>query len=289
MEIWTIQKLLNWMTAYFTQKQVDSPRLSAELLLCHILGFQRIELYTQYDRVVQEPQLTQLRQLVKRAAEQEPIAYLVQRCEFYSLSLKITPDCLIPRPETELLAEKAIESLRKRPAPRRALDLCTGSGCIAIALAKNCKDLHLTAVDISDAALAAAAENVRRHNLSEQITLLRGDLFDALLDELDQPAFDLIVSNPPYVSDAEYEKLAPAVKNYEPRIALWGGTDGLAVHHRIIEQAGRYLKPDGALMLEIGYEQGPAVKQMLEQTGRFPTVEILQDLAQKDRIAIGRR
>ncbi|MEJ5260152.1 MAG: peptide chain release factor N(5)-glutamine methyltransferase [Anaerohalosphaeraceae bacterium] len=289
MEIWTIQKLLNWMTAYFTQKQLDSPRLSAELLLCHVLGLQRIELYTLHDRVVQQPQLGQLRDLVKRAAEHEPIAYLVGRCEFYSLSLKITPDCLIPRPETELLVEKAVEFLRRRPAPRQALDLCTGCGCIAAALAKNCKDLQITAVDISEAALAVATENIRRYNLEPSVRLLCGNLYEPLIEELDGPCFDLIVSNPPYVSDAEYEKLAPNVKNYEPKQALCGGPDGLDFYRRILEQAGRFLKPDGAVMLEIGYEQGPAVKQMLEQSGLFASAEIQKDLAQKDRIAIGRR
>lgn len=289
MELWTIQKLLNWMTAYFTQKQLDSPRLSAELLLCHVLGLKRIELYTLYDRVVQQPQLGQLRELVKRAAEHEPIAYLVGRCEFYSLSLKITPDCLIPRPETELLVEKAVEFLRRRPAPRRALDLCTGSGCIAAAVAKNCKDLHVTAVDISEAALAVAAENVRTYNLEESVQLLCGDLYEPLIEELDQPRFDVIVSNPPYVSDSEYELLPPNVKNYEPRSALWGGSDGLDIHRRILEKAGHFLKPDGALMLEIGHEQGPAVKEMLEKSGLFSSVEIFKDLAQKDRLAVGRR
>lgn len=289
MEIWTIQKLLNWMTAYFTQKQLDSPRLSAELLLCHVLGLQRIELYTLHDRVVQQPQLGQLRDLVKRAAEHEPIAYLVGRCEFYSLSLKITPDCLIPRPETELLVEKAVEFLRRRPAPRQALDLGTGSGCIAVALAKNCKDLRLTAVDISEAALAVAAENIRRYNLEDSARLLCGNLYEPLIEELDRPSFDLIVSNPPYVSDAEYEKLAPNVKNYEPKQALCGGPDGLEFHRRILEQAGRFLKPHGAVMLEIGYEQGPTVKKMFEECGLFACVEIHKDLAQKDRIAIGRR
>lgn len=289
MEIWTIQKLLNWMTAYFAQKQVDSPRLSAELLLCHVLGFSRIELYTLHEHVVQQPQLGQLHQLVKRAAEHEPIAYLVGRCEFYSLSLKVTPDCLIPRPETEWLVEKAVEFCRKRPAPRQALDLCTGSGCIAVALVKNCKDLRVTAIDLSEAALSVAAENVRTYHLEASIRLLCGNLYEPLIEEVDKPCFDLIVSNPPYVSDAEYEKLEPTVKNYEPKLALWGGPDGLEIHRRIVEQAEPFLQPDGALMLEIGYEQGLAVKDILEQSGLFTSVEILKDPAQKDRLAIGRR
>ena len=137
MEIWTIKKLLEWVTGYFEEKGVDSPRLSAELLLCYVLGLERIQLYTLYDRVVDPQQLAQLRALVKQAGEHEPVAYLVGRCEFYSLPLTITPDCLIPRPETEHLVEKAILFLRQREGTQQVLDLCTGSGCIAAAIAKN--------------------------------------------------------------------------------------------------------------------------------------------------------
>jgi release factor glutamine methyltransferase len=289
MEVWTIQKLLGWITDYFAKNQVDAPRLSAELILCHVLGFQRIELYTLHDHVVQQPQLGQLHALIKRAAEHEPIAYLVGRCEFYSLSLKVTRDCLIPRPETELLVEKAIGFLRKRHGPQSVLDLCTGSGCIAAAVAKNCKDARVLATDLSDAALAVAAENIQKHNLEPQVTLLCGDLFDPIVEGLDQGRFDLIVSNPPYVSDSEYEKLAPNVKDHEPRAALYGGPDGLDLYRRIIEKCGDFLKPDGALMLEIGYAQGPAVREMLEQTGLFADIAVLKDLSQNDRIVIAQK
>lgn len=287
--MWTIQKLLNWITEYLTKHSVDSPRLSAELVLCHILGLQRIELYTLHDHVVTQPQLGRLHELVKRASEHEPIAYLVGRCEFYSMSLKVNPDCLIPRPETELMVEKAIDFLRKRKGPQSVLDLCTGSGCIAAAVAKNAQNTHLIATDISDTALAVAAENIKKHGLESQVTLLCGDLFDPVMTGLDESRFDLIVSNPPYVSQAEYEKLQPNVRDHEPKEALYGGRDGLDLYRRIIEKCGDFLKSDGALILEIGYAQGPAVKELLENTGLFADITLLKDLSQNDRIAISLR
>jgi release factor glutamine methyltransferase len=289
MEIWTIKKLLEWVSGYFEQKGVDSPRLSAELLLCHVLKLERIQLYTLYDRAVEKPQLETLRGLVKRAGEQEPIAYLVGRCEFYSLSLKITPDCLIPRPETEQLAEKAILFLRGRPGPQRAVDLCTGSGCIAAAIAKSVKEVRVAATDISDTALAVAAENIEKLKLTEKVQLLCGDLFDPILEGLDDTRFDLIVSNPPYVSDAEYEKLDKNVKDYEPAGALRAGVDGLDVYRRILAQAGDFLKPDGALMMEIGYAQGPAIRKLLEDSGLFSDIKIEKDFANNDRIATAKK
>ncbi|MBN1126461.1 MAG: peptide chain release factor N(5)-glutamine methyltransferase, partial [Sedimentisphaerales bacterium] len=174
METWTVQKLLNWMKAYFEEKGIDAPRLSAELLLSHILDCQRIELYTNFDRVVDTDQLGRLRELVKRAADQEPIAYLVGRTEFYSLPMFVNKHCLIPRPETEMLVERAIEFLRRRPGTQHILDLCTGSGCIAVAIAKNHNDCHVLATDICDGALAVAAENVRMQGLEDRIRLLCG-------------------------------------------------------------------------------------------------------------------
>ena len=289
MEIWTIQKLLNWITDYFTQKGVDSPRLSAELLLCHVLKLERIQLYTFFDKAVTKPDLDALRVLVKRGGEHEPVAYLVGRCEFYSLSLTITRDCLIPRPETELLVERAINFLRKRSGEPAVLDLCTGSGCIAAAIAKNVATAQVAATDICDAALAVAAKNIEAFKLSERVKLLCGDLFDPVVKGLDAPAFDVIVSNPPYVSEGEYEVLDKNVKDYEPKQALLAGVDGLDVYRRIVAQAGEFLKTDGALMLEIGYAQGPAVKALLEEAGGFRSVRIEKDLSNNDRIAIATR
>jgi release factor glutamine methyltransferase len=286
MEIWTIKKLLEWVTDYFEEKGVDAPRLSAELLLCCILGLERIQLYTLYDRVVDSPQLAQLRALVKRAGEHEPIAYLVGRCEFYSLPLTITPDCLIPRPETEHLVEIGISLLRQRQGGQHVLDLCTGSGCIAAAIAKNVNDANIVATDISDAALKVAAENIEKLKLTDKVRLLCGDLFDPIIEGLDDGRFDLIVSNPPYVSEAEYEALDKNVKEYEPSHALLAGADGLDVYKRIAEKVDDFLKPDGALIMEIGYAQGAAIGELLEKTDVFKTISIEKDFANNDRIAI---
>ncbi len=294
METWTTQKLLNWVTEYLANKGIDSPRLSAELLLSHVLGLKRIELYTKHDQVVGKQQLDQLHDLVQRAGKHEPVAYLVGKTEFYSLELNVTPVCMIPRPETELLVQRAIEFLRTRVGGQFVCDLCTGCGCIAVAIAKNFTHARIIATDISDAALEVAAKNIETHGLENRIQLLQGDLFEPVIPQLDvvklvpdsDRGFDLIVCNPPYVSIAEYETLQKNVRDYEPKISLFAGRDGLDIHRRVIEKASDFLKPDGALMLEIGYAQGPAVEELLEQTGAFAGTKIEKDLHNNDRIII---
>ncbi len=314
-DVWTIQKLLNWVTEYLGNKGIDSPRLSAELLLSHVMSLKRIELYTQFDKTVAKQQLDELHNLIERASQYEPIAYLTGKTEFYCLELAVSPDCMIPRPETELLVERAIEFLRGRPVRNSTLhkitqkekisngartgeqlvcDLCTGCGCIAIALARNYPDANIIATDISDAALAVAAKNIEKHQLKNRIKLLCGDLFDPLVPQLDveKPArrsgseggFDLIVCNPPYVSAPEFEKLDKNVKDYEPKLALFAGADGLDVYRRIIEKADSFLKADAALMLEIGYAQGQAVRELLEQANCFAGITIEKDPHNNDRI-----
>lgn len=286
---WTIQKLLNWVADYLKNKGIDSPRLSAELLLSYVLGLKRIELYTQFEKIVTEQQLDKLHDLVERAGKHEPIAYLAGKTEFYSLELEITTDCMIPRPETESLAERAIEFLRSRNGKQFVCDLCTGSGCIAVAIARNYPDCRIIATDICDAALSVAAKNVEKHGLKEKIKLLCGDLFDPIVPHLDVEKFDLIVCNPPYVSASEFEKLGKNVKDYEPKLALFAGDEGLDIYRRIVERVEQFLKPDAALMLEIGYSQGQAVKELLEQAGIFAEATIEKDFHDKDRIAIAKR
>ncbi|MBN1361957.1 MAG: peptide chain release factor N(5)-glutamine methyltransferase [Sedimentisphaerales bacterium] len=286
---WTIQRLLTWITDYLTKNDVDAPRLSAELLLSHVLGLKRIELYTQFDRVVNKEHLDRLHDLVRRASRHEPVAYLIGRTEFYSIEMEVTPDCLIPRPETELLVQRAIEFLRTRSGPQHACDLCTGCGCIAVAVAKGFPDAKVTATDISDKALAVAARNVEKHQIQDRVELLCGDLFEPLVPHLDVTQWDLITCNPPYVSAAEYEKLDKNVKDYEPRLALWAGADGLDVYRRICASIDRFLKPGGALLLEIGYAQGPAVRELLDATALFAETVIERDPNNNDRIAFARR
>jgi len=286
---WTIQKLLTWITEYLTKNGVDAPRLSAELLLSHVLGLTRIELYTQFNKAVDKTDLDALHGLVKRAGQHEPVAHLVGRTEFYSIELEVDAHCLIPRPETELLVQKAIEFLRTREGTQHVCDLCTGSGCIAVAIAKNFPAAEVTATDICDAALAVAARNVEKHGLSERVQLLCGDLFDPLVPHLDVTQWDLIVSNPPYVSAGEYEALEKNVKDYEPELALRAGEDGLDVYRKIAGQIDRYLKDDGALLLEIGYAQGPAVRELLEATGLFAQITVEKDANNNDRVVTAKR
>jgi release factor glutamine methyltransferase len=286
---WTIQKLLAWITDYLTQHGVDAPRLSAELLLSHVLELKRIELYTQFDKPVAKQHLDRLHHLVKRAAQYEPVAYLVGRTEFYSLQLEVDPHCLIPRPETELLVQKAVEWLRTRDGVQYVCDLCTGCGCIAVAIARNVPNARVTATDISDAALTIAARNVEKHQLTDRVELLHGDLFEPLVPHLDVTQWDLIVCNPPYVSTVEYETLDKNVKDYEPPLALVAGADGLDIYRRIGADVDRYLKPGGTLLLEIGYAQGPAVREMLETKDLFAEITVEKDAGNNDRIVTARR
>jgi release factor glutamine methyltransferase len=196
---------------------------------------------------------------------------------------------MIPRPETELLVECAIEFLRKGVGRQLVCDLCTGCGCIAIAIAKNFAQADITATDISDAALAVAAKNVEKHRLKDRIKLLCGDLFDPLIPQMDTEKFDLIVCNPPYVSAPEFKKLERNVKDYEPRLALFAGTDGLDVYRRIIEKVDSFLKPDAALMLEVGYAQGQTVRELLEKANCFAEITIEKDHHNNDRIVIAKK
>jgi release factor glutamine methyltransferase len=288
-DTWTIQKLLKWVTEYLTSKGIESPRLSAELMLSHVLEFKRIDLYTQFDKQVPQQKLDQLHDLVKRAGLYEPVAYLTGKTEFYSIELDITADCMIPRPETELLVQRAIEFLRTRSGVQYVCDLCTGSGCIAVAIAKNFPDAGITATDISASTLAVAARNVEKHRLKEQVRLLCGDLFEPIIQQLDVSQFDLIVCNPPYVSTAEYEKLDKNIKDYEPQSALLAGEDGMDIYRRIVKEVDKFLKPGAALMLEIGYAQGPAVRELLELTSAFAEIKIEKDFHDNDRIVISKK
>ncbi|MHC4365512.1 MAG: N5-glutamine methyltransferase family protein, partial [Planctomycetota bacterium] len=185
MEVWTIQKLLNWIAERFGQRGIESPRLSAELLLSYVLAMKRIELYTQFDKVVAKKQLDELHEFVERAGEGEPIAYLIGKTEFYSLELDITRECMIPRPETELLVERAIEFLRTRSGNQFVCDLCTGSGCVAVAVGRNYATTEIIATDVCDAALKVAEKNIEKHGLKDRVKLLCGDLFDPIMPQLD--------------------------------------------------------------------------------------------------------
>jgi release factor glutamine methyltransferase len=272
---WTIGKLLAWTRSHFESRGVDDPRLSAEILLAHALDCRRIDLYARFEQAPAESQRAAFRELVRKAAEHQPIAYLVGHKEFYSLDFVVTPDVLIPRPETELLVEQALTWCKDHPQDRHELlDIGTGSGCIAIAICKRQASVHALATDLSEAALAVASENVRRHELKDRVRTLRADLFDLPTDAVPPGGFDLIVSNPPYVAEADRERLPENVRKYEPAGALFAGTDGLAVFRRVATGLAKYLKPAGLLLLEVGMGQADAVEAIftaakLRPVGRY--------------------
>jgi release factor glutamine methyltransferase len=288
---WTIRRLLEWTTGFFARKLVDSPRLSAELLLGHVLGVARIRLYTDYERPLGQRELDTFRELVRRAAEHEPIAYLTGRAHFFNLEFQVGPGVLIPRPETETLVEHVLQLSRHQSeltAPR-VLDLCTGSGCIAAAIAFHLKSATVVATDRSAVAVQVAQANVQRLGLAERVTLTQGDLYQPLAGGVDAAPFELIVSNPPYIPTGQIAQLDRNVRDYEPHEALDGGPDGLAMHRRILAEMGDRLVQGGRVFLEIGYDQGAAARQIAGQSAALDDVQILRDYGGRDRVLAARR
>ena len=285
-EVWTVRRLLEWTAGFFTRKQIDAPRLSAELLLSHVLGVPRIKLYTDYERPLSEKDLAAFRELVRRAGEQEPIAYLTGKAHFFGLEFDVTRDVLIPRPDTETLVENVVQLARHQAgfeAPR-VLDLCTGSGCVAAAVAHRLKAATVVATDISEKAVEVARRNVERLGLSDRVTVEQGDLFEPVSRLADPRPFDLILANPPYIPTAQVEALDRSVKDYEPTQALDGGFDGLTVHRRILAAAPERLVPGGRVFLEIAFDQGELAMQAAAEHDDFDDARLLKDYGGRDRV-----
>ncbi|MBN1588026.1 MAG: peptide chain release factor N(5)-glutamine methyltransferase [Pirellulales bacterium] len=282
-ETWTVGRLLAWTQDYLASRGADSPRLDAEVLLAEALGCQRIDLYTRFDDVPDDAPRSLFRELIQRRAKHVPVAYLVGRREFYSLSFRVTPEVLIPRPETELLVVAALDRAREYGdgGPVTICDVGTGSGAIAVCLAKHLPRARVTAVDLSAAALGVAQANAQRHGVAERIRFVESDLLDALPAEL---RFDLVVSNPPYVKESEWAELVPEVREHEPRAALVAGQRGTEVIERLLPQAAAYLKPAGHLLLEIGPMIHEAVCTLIEADPNFGSPVTTKDLARLPRI-----
>jgi release factor glutamine methyltransferase len=288
-EPWTIGRLLTWTADYLKRQASGSPRLDAELLLAHACGCERIELYTRFEQLVDDDTRSRFRGLVKQRAEGMPVAYLLGRREFYSLPFVVTPDVLIPRPETEFAVIAVLDCLKERSPdalPPRVVDVGTGSGAIAVAVAKHVPTASVTAVDISPAALAVATQNATANGVAERLTLLESDLLNSV--PADQK-FDVVVSNPPYVSEAEFHKLAPEVRQQEPRLALVGGAEGTEVIARLIPQAAERLATGGWLLMECSPMIALRVQELLQNDGRWEAVSVIKDLAQLPRIVRARR
>jgi release factor glutamine methyltransferase len=298
---------LTWTTDYLKSHGSDSPRLDAEVLLAHARGCERIMLYAAFDEAVSEDTRAKFRDLVKRRAEGTPVAYLVGKKEFYSLALRVTPDVLIPRPETEFVVMATLDALKEAsgfrvqgsgideiPNPASQIpnltplvgDVGTGSGAIAVAVAKHAINCRVIATDTSPAALAVASQNAATHHVAQRIQFLEGDLLAPVPPE---PKFTIIASNPPYVSESEYASLAPEVRNHEPRQALVAGPSGTEVIERLIPQAAERLLTGGWLILEVSPMIATRVVQLIAAHGRFEPAGMIKDLAGLPRVARARR
>jgi release factor glutamine methyltransferase len=322
---WTILALLRWASGYFEEKGVLEPRASAEILLAHILGLSRLDLYLRHDQPLTPEELARFKTLILRRRLGEPVAYLTGHKEFWSLDFLVTPATLIPRPETEVLVESVLEVCggggqgSRTPAPSPtpppltlyrglggefegragdlqspgplfnpslALDVGAGSGAVVVALAKELPNLHWVAVDISEAALQVARENARRHEAAARISFVQGDL---LWQFRPGPWFDLIAANLPYVPRPEWEQLPREIREYEPQEALLGGEDGIDLLEQLCREAHKYLRAGGWLVLEVGAGQAERVMGFLDESGAYDTLKAVKDYQDIARVVLARR
>jgi release factor glutamine methyltransferase len=282
----SIQSLLNKSRDLLESKGIPEARLSSELMLSRVLGMRRLDLYLRFDRPVTEPELVQYRALVRRRLQREPVQYILGSTEFYGLEFQVTKDVLIPRPETEHLVDRALQLLTDRRAAgtgQRVLDIGTGSGCIAISICRNCESAFCLAVDASRHALDIARSNSERNGVQDRISFEQVNVFSEQI--LGHGEFDIIVSNPPYLTDIDLSETQPEVRLFEPADALSDHGDGTAFHKRLAEIGRPLLTESGFLLFEIGYGQTAAVTEIL-QAYRYSSIEIMRDYAGIDRVAI---
>jgi release factor glutamine methyltransferase len=279
----TVLEAIQKSADFLGKKNVESPRLQVELLLAHLLKLPRMKLYLNFERVLSLTEVDSLRELVKRRGQREPLQHIVGSTSFCGYEIVVNRHALVPRPETELLAEEGWKFLSERTTA--VLDFGTGTGCIALALAVKCPNAKIIATDISADALALAKENAARNKVSERIEFLQGDGFATLKTEA---KLDLIVSNPPYIPSAEIETLQPEVKDFDPRAALDGGADGLDFYRRIAAEAKLFLKPEGKIMLEFGDGQADDIKKIFENE-KWIVEAVKEDYSQRARILIAKK
>jgi release factor glutamine methyltransferase len=275
---------LLWGAEVLSQAKLENSRLDAEVLLRHVLNMEKEQLYMNVDAPISAGQEAMFRELLLRRSRREPVAYITGHKEFWSLDFFVTPAVLIPRPETELLVEVALQYVTRLASgsPVKVLDVGTGSGAIPVCLAKEHAAMEIVAVDISLVALDVASVNAGRHGVVDRIRFLPGDLF-APIKPLPE-TFDLIVSNPPYIRTGEVPRLAPEIREWEPTVALDGGVDGIDSYRRIIKEGHRYLTTGGSIVLEIGADMAPDVADLFSRSGCYGPASVYQDYAGKDRV-----
>ena len=281
----TVLEVIQRSTEFLQQKGIESPRLQIELMLARLLNVARLKLYLNFERVLTEAELSEARAMVKRRAAREPLQHILGSTSFCGFEIKCSRAALVPRPETELLAERAWHFLSKIVPTSSCLDLGTGTGCIAIAIAGNAPHAFVHAVDVSPEALALARENAIANDLADRIHFHQSDGFRALPPD---SRFNVIVSNPPYIASEEIKTLQPEVCEYDPWLALDGGSDGLDFYRRIAREAGSFLKPGGKVMVEFGDGQADALKKMFSDE-MWIVDEIVDDYSARPRILIAER
>ena len=277
---WTVGRLLNWTRDFLKKKGSESPRLDAEVLLAHVLGCERVQLYTQYEDEVGDRDRSRFRDLDRRRAEGTPVAYLVGRKEFYSMTLAVSPAVLIPRPDSEFVVVEFLARFKGVESPR-CVDVGTGSGCLALACAHQHRSARFVAIDLSPEALAVARSNAEKHGLSDRVEFRQGDLLAPVADE---GPFDAIVSNPPYIATGVIPTLEPGVRDHEPHLALDGGEDGLRVVDRLIASSVPLLKAGGHLILEIGSDQEASVRALIADRPELELAPTIRDSANHPRV-----
>lgn len=286
-KIWTIGRILKWTEQYFKDKGIESPRLDAEVLLAHVLEKQRIYLYVHFDEPLQPGELAAYREMIKKRVLRVPVAQILGEKEFMGLTFKVTADTLVPRPDTEILVQAAVDRLRAMAGeePLRFADIGTGSGAICLSVLHYLSDTVADTVDISPAARAVAEENAASLGLADRVTFHTGDL----LQPLSGISFAAILSNPPYIPEADIAKLAPEVRLKEPHTALSGGQDGLDFYCRLAKEAPAMLVPGGFTAFEVGIHQAGDVADLLKANPLIDRTEILPDYAGIDRVVVGWR
>lgn len=283
---WTIGALVKWATDDFRARGIENPRLDAEVLVAFALGIDRTRVIVDAQRPLDPAELTLLRDLVKRRRAREPVAYLRGHREFYGLDFRVDSRVLIPRPDTEALVDVALARTSHVSLSMRQLDLCTGSGCVAVTMAKQRPTARVVASDVSEDALDVARDNAYRLG-AYNVAFVASDLFERI-GALGAARFDVITANPPYIPSAEVDTLTPDIREFEPRLALDGGDDGLDLIRRIILGAPDFLAPEGVLAMEIGAGEAPAVRALFEERG-YRDVRVDRDYGKIDRVVSGLR
>lgn len=280
-DVWTVDRILNWTIDHFTSQKIPEPRLGAELLLSNVLNCRRIDLYLQFERILSARERDQFREYVKRRMRREPVQYILGETEFYGLPFKVSPEVIIPRQETELMVDVVIEHVRSlEDQSLKILDIGTGSGCIAISLAKQLPDCSIWGMEKSSSALEVAKKNADLNEVT--IHFIEGDIFR---NSSSLPTkFDIIVSNPPYVALSDIGKLEPEVRDFEPKEALFAGEDGLDFYRKLIPVIPQLIEKRGKIFLEIGYNQSKPLKEIFTRANF--EVQFKEDYNQIERILI---